>query len=445
MTDDSRAPQSDAAAGTAASSRLVICGILLTVWLAAILVRLLHAEPLTSANDRSRWCTVWSLVEQGTYQIDRIRRVPGWDTIDLVKHEGHFYSTKPPLFPTIVAGLYWLEKQVLHWSLTNETAATARILLLFINILPMWLALALLGRVLSRAAESTFSFSFVMAVACFGTLLSPFLVVLNDHTPGAVSVMFALCAAIPILTGRRQSGWLFAMAGFWSACACCVQLPAAAFGVAMFVLLFLANGKRTLCWFVPAALIPLAGFFYTNYLVTGGWKPFYMYYGTEKYEFIHNGVPSYWMNPRGIDQAKDSPLTYFLHCTIGHHGVFSLSPVWLLTLVGWLLVPRWRWSPLRQLHWMGLGLTLIVFGFFMTRTQNYNYGGNSVALRWLLWLVPFWLLAMLPVLNAWQPGRIGRGLCLVLLGCERLLRLVSGEWPLEAVLVVHPDERQGVD
>ena len=72
-----------------------------------------------SANDRSRWCTVASLVEHGTYAIDTqieivdpIRRhIHPWQTIDKVRHLGpddqqHYYSSKPPLFPTIVAGVY---------------------------------------------------------------------------------------------------------------------------------------------------------------------------------------------------------------------------------------------------------------------------------------------------------------------------------------------------
>src|SRR4029079_3545931 len=63
--------------------------------------------PVFSANDSSRWATVWSLAERGTYQIDEIIRRPGWDTIDKVRYQEHFYSSKPPLLSTIVAGLYW--------------------------------------------------------------------------------------------------------------------------------------------------------------------------------------------------------------------------------------------------------------------------------------------------------------------------------------------------
>src|SRR5688500_1763067 len=44
-------------------------------------------RPFLSANDRSRWATVRSLVEHGTYAIDDIVSQPGWDTIDMVKHK----------------------------------------------------------------------------------------------------------------------------------------------------------------------------------------------------------------------------------------------------------------------------------------------------------------------------------------------------------------------
>ncbi|MCA9266718.1 MAG: hypothetical protein KDA60_22825, partial [Planctomycetales bacterium] len=53
--------------------------------------------PFLSANDRSRWCTVRSLVEHGTYAIDGITQERGWHTIDKVQHVGrdghiHVYS-----------------------------------------------------------------------------------------------------------------------------------------------------------------------------------------------------------------------------------------------------------------------------------------------------------------------------------------------------------------
>ena len=90
--------------------------LLLTVTAGQNLAAIMNSVPLQSANDRSRWCTVWSLVEEGTYQIDTINDRSGWSSIDKVRHQDHFYSSKPPLFPTMVAGLYWLIKFNFDWN-----------------------------------------------------------------------------------------------------------------------------------------------------------------------------------------------------------------------------------------------------------------------------------------------------------------------------------------
>ncbi len=426
MSDDS----ATAANLTTSHSELglrVAYALLLTISLALTTARLMQAQPLMSANDRSRWSTVWSLVERGTFQIDEIRQRPGWDTIDLVRHDGHFYSTKPPILSTLVAGVYWVVKHTLGWTLDDDLPATSRLILMIINVLPFYAVLLLLIDMLERHARESFTRACILATAAWGTLLLSFLVTLNNHTPATVGLIVCLWALGRILDGEQQRGWLYAVAGFSAAVTCCLELPAAALGVMVFAFLCRQSPRHTLLWFVPAAVIPLAAFFGTNVIATGSWKPFYMYYGTEKYVFIHEGVPSYWANPQGLDQAKDGPLAYLLHCTFGHHGVFSLTPVFLLTLWGWLTCARWRGSSLRTLLVLGLMTTLIVFGFYLSKTENYNYGGVSIALRWMLWLIPFWLLTMIPVLDRWRPDRWGRALVVGLLG----LSVFSAWYPFE--------------
>lgn len=374
---------------------------LLLAFVVVITAKLFDTPPLSSANDRSRWCTVYSLVEENTYQIDKIRKKPGWDTIDLVKHDGHFYSSKPPLLPRLVAELYRFIKWSTGLTLEKHTDAVKNIILLTINILPMAIALWLMFRLIYRFCTGQFARCFLMTAACWGTLQVPFLAVFNNHTIGTVFVVYSLYLAISILVENRTSWWRFGTCGLLAAFAVCNELPAAAYGLALFFLLLRRDWLKTGLAFVPAALVPISGFLLTNYHATGGWKPFYMYYGTEKYRFVHEGKPSYWLEPQGIDQALDSFSTYFLHCTVGHHGIFSLTPVFLVTLLSWLFFPLWRKHSLYALHALGIVLSIIVISFYMTKTENYNYGGVSVALRWTLWLIPFWLLAMLPVLNRW--------------------------------------------
>jgi hypothetical protein len=369
--------------------------------------------PVFSANDRSRWATVWSLVERGTYEIDEIIRQPGWDTIDKVRFqhptgaEEHFYSSKPPFLATLVAGLYWGLKRACGLDLFAQTHETVQIILLIVNWLPWVISLALLAALLERYASTDWSRLFVIVAAASATFLTTFLVTLNNHTVAACSVVFAIYPALGILIDGRRDWWSFVLAGFWGAFAVCCELPACAFGAALFAMLAWKAPRQTLLGFVPAALIPLAFFLYTNWLCTGGVTPFYASFGAEKdyYKYVFEGRPSYWMNPSPVDVPESSPLVYLLHCTIGHHGIISLSPIFLLSVAGWFTLFRRDSSPLRGVVLLSLVLTVWVLGFYLLQTKSYNYGGNTSGLRWAFWLTPLWLLGMVPALDAWGHRR----------------------------------------
>ena len=121
--------------------------------------------PMLSANDRSRWCTVHSLVDRGTFAIDDIiqRRHPEsrrryWYTIDMVRHRGtdgreHYYSSKPPLFPIILAGEYWLIQRFTGSSLVEQPFFFVRALLITTNVLPLLIYFVLLARLIERYGD----------------------------------------------------------------------------------------------------------------------------------------------------------------------------------------------------------------------------------------------------------------------------------------------------
>ena len=389
------------------SPRLTPAEWLLVVLGSALLfAQTVNATALSSANDRSRWSTVWSLVERGTYEIDEIDARSGWTTIDKVRHNDHFYSSKPPLLSTAVAGVYWCVKQTCGLDLLKHTQHTARLILLIVNWLPLSIAFALLARTIALSSHSIPARIIAIAAFCFGTLVTGYSTTLNNHSVGAVCAALLLPPLLRIINETRQ-GRDFALTGFFAALLCCHELPAALLGILTFALLCRKSVRQTAIWYVPAALLPLIAFFVTNWIATGGWKPFYMYYGTEKYLYVVDGIPSYWHTPRGMDQNLDSPLAYFLHCTIGHHGIFSLSPIFLVTLLSWLR-PDWsRRTRLWPAVLIGASLSAIVLGFYLTRTQNYNYGGNTFGLRWMIWLTPFWILALVPALERVTSRRSG--------------------------------------
>src|SRR5262245_55951185 len=121
--------------------------------------------PTHGDNDRSRWATVRALVDQGTYVIGHreesgdgsykdtgIVTEDGWTSIDKVlSPETHdFYSSKPPLLPTLVAGGYWILRAGLGLSIVEDRWVVIRTLLVLVNLLPFWLYLVLLTRLLGE-------------------------------------------------------------------------------------------------------------------------------------------------------------------------------------------------------------------------------------------------------------------------------------------------------
>jgi hypothetical protein len=105
-----------------------------------------------------------------------------------------------------------------------------------------------------------------------------------------------------------------------------------------------------------------------------------------------------------------------------------LTPIWALSLaamlisttglIGYLLRVR-RLPPSEPgllpwfVHPLALGLSVIVIGFYLLRSDN--YGGWTNGLRWLMWLTPMWLTCLLPIADLLAESRWGRALGYALL------------------------------
>ncbi len=185
---------------------------------------------------------------------------------------------------------------------------------------------------------------------------------------------------------------------------------------------------------LPAAIVVAAAHLGADYAAHGTTKPAYAHRAEGKdwetgnwynYTYMRGSreITSYWATREGkskVDQGEDSPSVYALHVLIGHHGIFSLTPLWLLSLVGgpmWLARDGGRWRAL--ILWIGL-ISAVCLAFYLSRPlADRNYGGTASAFRWVFWFAPLWLVAMLPALDAIQRNWL-RVVCLVLLGLSAM-------------------------
>ncbi len=388
-------------------------------------------RPFLSANDRSRWLAIRALVEHGTYEIDELLDRHVWNTIDMVQHRGrdgelHLYSSKPPLLVTLLAGEYWVLNQLTGMTLGSHPYVMGRLMLVTINILPLALMFFVLAKLVERFGNTDWGRIYVVAAACLGTLLTTFAVVLNNHTVAAVSVALALYAFVRIWFDGESRTRYYAAAGLFAAFTAANELPALALLALLGVALWTCDRGAWLRGFLPAALLVVVAFFVTNYAAHDCLTPPYMHKGSDDpeqnwyhYTYTIDGVTrdSYWMDRQGIDRGEPSKTVYAFHALLGHHGIFSLTPIWLLSLAG--LFIGWRTGNERQ-HWLAIGIGLLtviclVFYLGMRPIEDRNYGGTCSGLRWMFWFAPLWLIAMTPAADWCARTRKHQALALVLL------------------------------
>jgi len=403
-------------------------------------------RPSLSANDRSRLCTVRALVEPDMrvkdengnivwFAIDKVQNLPGWDTIDMVKHPlppsdpeapAYLFSSKPPLLPILMAAPYYVIYIASGGkiSFASDPYLVVRTLLVIINLIPVMFCWFLMSRLIDRFATTDWSRLFLMAFVCFGTFVSTFVVTLNNHLPGICCVIISMYAAIQILFEEKRSLVYFLTAGFFAALLPACELPGLAYTAFLMGALALVSWRRTLLGYVPAMVLVLAAFLQTNYI---GHQTYSLAYGNPdwyiyKYERGGRERVSHWTYRTGMDKGEKSKMTYAFHTSVGHHGIFSLTPLWVLSFFG---LAAWMFQRGdKRLFYAAifiLSLSLIVYVFYMHRPQgDRNYGGMTSGLRWMFWFIPMWIMAMTPTVNRLSRSRLGRGLCLVLLFCSAL-------------------------
>jgi hypothetical protein len=445
--------------------------LVITVATAFAIGHTLRQPAFMTANDISRWCTVWSLLERGTYAIDECPwQTQTQDKVERALKESaegedapkHFYSSKPALISTLIAGMLYparrisgvpldrvvLQERAERWTQkpdpdhpghfkgvlekpTEPVKWPAYICyfkpaLIVWNAIPFGIFLILFARVLDRYAVNDWTWFFCLIAAAFGTYLLPYTQTLNNHTIGAFSAFFALYQFLRIWDEGELAGWRFAAAGFFAGFTASTELPALAFPALLGPLLLLRYPRQTLRYFLPAAIVPLAAFVALQYVEFGEFYLPYESFGSQEYNY----EGSIWQTPLELDAFNKNPEphgVYLFHMTFGHHGIVSLTPIFLFSAWGAvrLLLGRGRSGtvgrePMAVVAGMTVVLTVVILAFYTWTPKARNYGGSAQGLRWVMWLIPFWLLLLIKGVEGGQTRGWARNLALLALAISAL-------------------------
>jgi hypothetical protein len=269
---------------------ILLCGIALQAARIMSVTAEQGVSPFLSANDRSRWATVASLVEDGTYIIDKYQqwqdergRYP-WRTIDSVQHRSldgkqHTFSSKPPLLATIYAGVYLPIFYGLQLRMTDHTYYVARLILLLVNLVPLAIFWWMSARWLQGEVKGRWSRTTMVAFLVFGTFLSTFANTLNNHLPSALAVAASLIPWWRLEKGQSPSGWGHGLAGMAAAFAATCDLPALSWFAMLGVLIFCTSTWKSALWYALGGLPIGVAFTATTYIAHGDLRPPYAHRG----------------------------------------------------------------------------------------------------------------------------------------------------------------------
>jgi hypothetical protein len=369
--------------------------LLFAVAVAALVVAAALVE--VRGNAASRLATMETLVDYGEWQINQ--SVFRYETVDKVRVGGLFYSSKPPVYSTIGAVLYAGIQTVTGWTFATATSQVVTLLRLLLHVLPFGVGVVFAGRFLARTIPNRDAWFWALAPLTAGTLLFGYSATINNHAAAALLILAALLGFAELRRRPETPAATWAGLGFLTALAPVFDFGAAVFAIALTLALAVTR-PRALVPFLLGAMIPCAVHLHLTWRLTGSLYPFY------KFGAIYHYPGSYWSAPEDFDALNEPRWIYAFHALIGHHGLFSMTPVFAFAIPG--VWATWR-SGERMLAALIASVSLAVIVTYIF-TGPRNYGGTAQGMRWFIVLVPLlWLSAARWAAARWdrRAARVG--------------------------------------
>lgn len=346
-----------------------------------------------SAN--SRLATVYSLVHDGTWHIDRPSDQPPnmfeQGTIDKIELNGHILSTKPPVLPLAMTGEYVVLKKALGWNLEvrEDLKRIMQVMILTLVMLPHAVGIVFFALLLRILIDDPWQRLLPLFSLAFATQLPGFATQLNNHSPAIGALLVALYFGIGISSGALDpAGWRFVVFGLAGALVFTLDMPLTIFVAASGCGLLWKYPKAAVLWGGLGLLAPLLVHFAANYLATGSPMPVQ----TRKSLYLFES--SAWRQPGGIDALNEPKGTYLFHMTFGRFGTFLLFPILLMGPAGFLIALRQGMGPWRNYYW-GAVACIVALGYYYVSGTN-NYGGAAYGFRWAMGAMPILILMGIP-------------------------------------------------
>lgn len=355
----------------------------------AVIALLTKTDP-DSAHEYSRFGTVESLVERGTFRLDDSSFI---GTIDKIYRDGHYYSHQPPLLSVIEAPVYWaISLPGIRFDDRGRHVMTYLFTLLT-NGLALASTVVVFAWILALGGVESANRGIIAGLLVLSTWLLPYGLVSSSHGISALLLTIAIWLLMAVAWHGFTPARGLALGAALGLLSVIELVPL--FTFVPLIVMYLASRRDLHAggWSLVAlgVAVPLAAHAIFNVSITGDVIPAGFHHelfdypgsvfdeasltGTIKYDSLTAAVSYGWMS------------------LFAGKGFFTLAPILLVSLIVGFIEWRW-WDRARGVHLVLLGGTLLSLGAVVLTTNN--YGGQAVGFRHAVFVIPALITLLLP-------------------------------------------------
>lgn len=341
---------------------------------------------INSTNPASRFLTMESIVERGTFIINEKHIY----TDDKMIREGNYYSSKPPVLTVMGSGIYYILHKAFNQRLPQEpyyfTAnLSVYIITLILVGIPFLLLLFFFYKTL-KILKINSEYQVVLLIGLgLGTLYLTYSITLNNHLPAGAFLFISFYYLLKIKFNQSDNyKKYFFLSGLFASLALVIDLAALFFFILFFFyLIYSFPFKKSIYFISAAAPIFIIHLFFT-YHITGDFLP--VQFHPEFSNNFSTHQKAVWSQLGGGNEKINRNLfVYIINILFGTHGLFSYSPILLFALYAILKEIKNKLEFRREAILILSGFATVLL-FCILKLKVYT--GSAFGFRWFIALTP---------------------------------------------------------
>lgn len=330
-------------------------------------------------NEGSRLAEIEAVFDHGTFDIEQSK----FHSVDIVKVKSRTLSVKDPMLSMIIGVPYFIISRTFSFNFKKATAVSIKTVRLIHSLmylgLMFWGLRMLLGSWIG--SSDSFSKNMLVILVLFATLASGFSSVVNRHSLAAALTFVSILYCFKLLKNSSKKRRHYFVFGLLISTLAVIDTPSSITSILLFTYFSLSSKSCQKVRDITIASLPiLALHFLLSYIKSGEFLPLVLFPEYLRFE------GSYWARETlsGMDQYIRSPepkLTYLFNLTLGHHGVFSMTPIIILGLTS-SMASVFSTRLKRPRNILLLLIFFLPLPFFLFKTAGYS--GGSVGFRFMI-------------------------------------------------------------